>query len=233
MKKIGVLIAIVLSLTSLHGASWTENEFQVLANRYNQQAAEAFDQGDYDKSIDFAALAKENAALSQAYVEMMLRRTMAEQKIRTAQDRMRWAESVGAPAGFPGPYNAAREHLDDAVADFDGQRYDEALESAQRCMDALGAVTETSLPRFYVVRDWKDSKDCFWNISGKPFIFNNPHLWKELYEANRDKLPKPTNPNLIETGHGAGNPQPLRGTPRRHLRPRPDMEYLRRELIMR
>ncbi|MDR3312239.1 MAG: hypothetical protein LBS64_03805 [Spirochaetaceae bacterium] len=200
MKKICIFMTLVLSLTWLHGVSWTDNEFQVLANRYNQWAVEAFNQGDYEKSIDYAALAKENAALSQSYVEMMLRKTNAEHKIRTAQDRMRWAESAGAPENFADAYRTATENLAAALAEYDGLHYDEAAKLAQRCVDTLGVVIEVSLPRFYVVRVWKDSGDCFWNIAGKSFVFNNPHLWRELYEANRSKLPKPSNPDLIAPG---------------------------------
>ncbi len=65
------------------------------------------------------------------------------------------------------------------------------------------AETETEgdvLPKYYIVRSWKSDKDCFWNISALPAVYNNPYLWKHLYDANKDALPDPKNPNLIEPG---------------------------------
>jgi len=57
-----------------------------------------------------------------------------------------------------------------------------------------------SFPAQYKVRSWKDYKDCFWNIAAKPWVFNDPRKWRLLYEANKDRLPNPDNPNLILEG---------------------------------
>lgn len=57
-----------------------------------------------------------------------------------------------------------------------------------------------SFPQYYIVRDWDKYKDCFWNIAGKPYIYNDPWMWKKLYEANKDSIPDPKNPNVIEPG---------------------------------
>ena len=65
-------------------------------------------------------------------------------------------------------------------------------------MASLDGVREiTPLPEFYVVRPWAETKDCFWNISGRHYVYNNPLLWENLYQANKDKMPKPEDPNLI------------------------------------
>jgi len=58
----------------------------------------------------------------------------------------------------------------------------------------------TPLPQFYVVRPWADTKDCYWNISGRPYIYNNPLLWENLYQKNKQSMPKPEDPNLILPG---------------------------------
>ena len=58
----------------------------------------------------------------------------------------------------------------------------------------------TPLPKYYVVKPWESDKDCFWNISGRPYVYNNPYLWENLYEANKNSLPDPKNPNLIRPG---------------------------------
>jgi tetratricopeptide (TPR) repeat protein len=59
---------------------------------------------------------------------------------------------------------------------------------------------ETPLPARYVVRAWEVSKDCFWNIAGRPWVYGNPYRWPILYQANKKKLDDPNNPHVIEPG---------------------------------
>jgi nucleoid-associated protein YgaU len=56
------------------------------------------------------------------------------------------------------------------------------------------------LPGQYTVRPWAVSKDCFWNIAGRSWVYGDPYKWRLLYNANKAKLPDPNNPNLIEPG---------------------------------
>jgi hypothetical protein len=56
------------------------------------------------------------------------------------------------------------------------------------------------LPAQYTVRTWKEDRDCLWNIAGMPWVYNNPRRWRILYDANKDKLPDPKNPNWLEPG---------------------------------
>jgi hypothetical protein len=57
-----------------------------------------------------------------------------------------------------------------------------------------------TLPAQYTVRSWKETGDCFSAIANMPFIYGNYSKWWILYEANKSKLPKPDNPNLIYPG---------------------------------
>jgi nucleoid-associated protein YgaU len=50
------------------------------------------------------------------------------------------------------------------------------------------------------VRPWAESKDCLWNIAGRPWVYNDPKKWKVLYDANKSKLPDQNNPDLIHPG---------------------------------
>jgi hypothetical protein len=61
-----------------------------------------------------------------------------------------------------------------------------------------GAVQpeEAFQPGYYTVGVWPP--DCFWSIAG--FVYGNPYLWRVLYEANRDKLEDPDNPNNLKSG---------------------------------
>jgi hypothetical protein len=59
---------------------------------------------------------------------------------------------------------------------------------------------EITLPAQYMVRQWSNTGDCFSAIAGLPFIFGDPIHWRVIYEANRNKLPNPSNPHLILPG---------------------------------
>jgi nucleoid-associated protein YgaU len=58
----------------------------------------------------------------------------------------------------------------------------------------------TPLPSRYTVRSWDKYGDCFWNIAGRSWAYGDPRRWPLLYQANKNKLPNPGNPNLIEEG---------------------------------
>jgi hypothetical protein len=56
------------------------------------------------------------------------------------------------------------------------------------------------LPAYYRVEYWQTTKDCLWNIAKNPAVYDNPFLWEKLYEANKDILKQPENPNLVMPG---------------------------------
>jgi hypothetical protein len=90
-----------------------------------------------------------------------------------------------------GEYDAVREYSDEAV------RW------AIRSDDFVRAFLENRKPRLpaqYEIRTWKGEKDCLWNIAAKSWAYNDPFKWKTLYEANKNKLPDPKNPNWLEPG---------------------------------
>jgi nucleoid-associated protein YgaU len=42
--------------------------------------------------------------------------------------------------------------------------------------------------------------DCFWLISERPDIYNDPWQWRKIYQANKNVLHDPDNPSLIHPG---------------------------------
>jgi len=46
----------------------------------------------------------------------------------------------------------------------------------------------------YTVGTWARNRDCLWNISKKPAIYDDPWKWPKIYVANRDQI---KNPDLI------------------------------------
>jgi nucleoid-associated protein YgaU len=49
----------------------------------------------------------------------------------------------------------------------------------------------------YVVGTWSKDRDCLWNISKKPDIYDNPFMWPKIWQSNRDKI---KDPDIIRTG---------------------------------
>jgi nucleoid-associated protein YgaU len=218
--------------------SYANNEFQLLCRRYIQWAEEAFNNGDFDASIEYSALAQENADLSDAYVQKMVERDLAEKKIFRAETRLTWAEKTPVTVQRPAPvgdetgaeseaiafessaavFAAAKEALARAHDAFDSDAFGIAADHAEVALNALAwlaaapatpavdsdtkpwRIGDPGLPRYYVVRPWVNTGDCFWNIAAKPFVYGNPWQWRRLYNANTGKLKNPRNPNHIVPG---------------------------------
>lgn len=60
--------------------------------------------------------------------------------------------------------------------------------------------TPGTLPAQYTVRQWSNTGDCFSAIAGWSWVYDDPHQWRRLYEANKHKLPNPGNPHLMLPG---------------------------------
>ena len=227
---------------------YANNEFQLLCRRYIRWAEEAFNNSDFEACIEYSALARENADLSDAYVRKMMERDLAEKKILRAATRLTWAEkstvSIQRPeavtaadgesdpiidennesdaseeaVAFESPasvFAAAKEALAMARTAFGNEAFDSASMHAQAALDALAWITvappslptdqpwrigDPGLPRYYVVRLWTETGDCFWNIAAKPFVYGDPWQWRILYNGNPEKLQIADNPNRLAPG---------------------------------
>ena len=200
MKKVAFILALAMAFSAF-AASYKNNTYQKLANEYTKKAEAALDAGEYALSEEYAAKAAENAELSKAYIDKMLAQGNAEKAIAEAKKKLDWAKSVNADKTFPTAYSAAEEAFSNAHTAYDKGDYLSAVQYAKAVNDALNGVREvTPLPQFYVVRPWAETKDCYWNISGRKYVYNNPLLWENLYNANKSKMPRPNDPNLILPG---------------------------------
>lgn len=201
MKKIITIIATALIAASLFAASYKNNTYQRLADEYTKKAEAALDAGEYDLSVEYAQKASENAELSKAFIEKMLAKADADKTMKEASKKLEWAKGISAERNFPMAYTAGQEAYSNAETSYSSEDYVSATQYAKQVLTALEGVREiTPLPQFYVVRPWAQTKDCYWNISGRPYIYNNPLLWENLYQANKTKQPKPENPDLILPG---------------------------------
>ena len=203
MKKILSILsfALVTALTFAASYSYKDNTYQRLADEYTKKAEAALDAGEYDLSVEYAVKAEENAALSKAFIERMLARQNADEALAKASKRLDYAKQIKADKNFPMAYSAGEQAYNNAKEAYEKEDYESANNYANEALVALEGIKEvTPLPQFYVVRPWAETKDCYWNISGRKYIYNNPLLWENLYQKNKNKMPKPNDPNLILPG---------------------------------
>ena len=133
---------------------------------------------------------------SPAEAEEILAETGTEQEIpESVRNNEYFLESerllgLAREAYDAGDYDTATEYAEEAA------RYAKLSDDYIAGQTGGGSV----LPATYTVRAWGVSRDCLWNIAGRPWVYGNPHRWRVLYEANKSKLPDPNNPNLVDPG---------------------------------
>ncbi|MDR3324654.1 MAG: LysM peptidoglycan-binding domain-containing protein [Spirochaetaceae bacterium] len=187
------------------------NRFYAESIKCNNLARLSFAGGDYDAALRYSAESLKNAALSNDYVTQRLKIAAATRKIDEAESRLKWADRTRASAYFPKEVEAAKGFFDQALSARGANEWDSALNNAINVVETLAAVTappseksppeaNAALPSQYKVRPWDAFGDCFWNIAGRPWAYNNPFKWPILYTANKSKLTDPDNPDLIEPG---------------------------------
>jgi hypothetical protein len=203
-------VAILAAASSSDAAvpnSIRNNKYFLESLRFTNLAQQAFEEGDYDASTLYSDEAVRYARLSDEYVALQLKIKETDDAIAAARSRLDWASSaaVNAQTRYPGEYGRAQTAYGEAGSSRTAEKWDDAIAAAGRVIDALAYLTAappsqppvTPLPAQYTVRPWSISKDCFWNISGRPWVYGDPTKWRVLYNANRSKLPQPDNPDLI------------------------------------
>ena len=181
--------------------SYKNNRYQKLAEQYFLKADKAFDVGEYALAVNYAQKATENAQLSEEFVKSRQRSDSAAELLERAKNRLEYARSIRADENYPVAYGAALDYYNQAKKAFDKEDFDNAALLAQKVLDTLAGIKGMNpLPKFYIVQPWEITRDCLWNISGRTYVYNNPWLWENLYEANKSILPEPENPNLILPG---------------------------------
>jgi nucleoid-associated protein YgaU len=62
------------------------------------------------------------------------------------------------------------------------------------------ALSGDPLPAQYMVRPWSESEDTLKSIAARPWVYGDESEWPRLYNANRNKLPDPNNPDMLMPG---------------------------------
>jgi nucleoid-associated protein YgaU len=191
------------------------NEYYLQSVHLTQLARDAYEEGDYDASADYAEEAAEYARLSDEYTAMRL----ADYAIARAHSRYTWAGQVGAATRYSAEYEEAGTYYNRALEARRAEEWTPAKESAERVLVILANVQAPGQPEFsvsnkteppgsgsgtlpaqYVIRDWSTNGDCLSAIAGWPWVYGDVYQWRVLYDANKDKFPNPDNPHLIQPG---------------------------------
>ncbi|MCL2763914.1 MAG: LysM peptidoglycan-binding domain-containing protein [Treponema sp.] len=180
----------------------SNNEFYVESLRLTRLAQETFEYGDYDASANFAEEAIRYAQLSDEYVSVQL--------IAEAKRLLDWADANDIQTSHANDYNESKGFYDVSLIAYANEEWDESIANAINSIEILarlesgritmGGEPAAGLPRQYTVRTWANEKDCLWNIAAYPWVYGDPWRWRELYNANRSRMPDPNNPDLIEPG---------------------------------
>lgn len=190
------------------------NDYYLGSLKERNLARLTLEAGDYDQSSKHSTEAERLARLSDEYIAKKILETKVYRALTEAGDQIAWAKAVQAATYFPEQLKNAEIHFSVAQdCRKDGDLY-AALENALAVKKDLEAVAEPPPmtasgkviepedvplnPDQYRVRPWDKFGDCFWNIAER--FYSNPKQWPLIYDANKDKIPDPNNPNLIEVG---------------------------------
>ena len=196
------------------------NRYFLESVRLTNLAERAYADGDYDASTRYSEEAVRYAEMSDGYVSRQLKIRETDEAIAAARRRLDYADSVDAASRHTEEYTEAQAAYAEARTYRSAEQWDNAISSANRVLVSLAYIggdtlvrggdsgsgsrsdsgRAVTLPAQYTVRTWSTTRDCFWNIAGRSWAYNDPWKWRIIYEANKDKLPEAGNPDLIHPG---------------------------------
>lgn len=206
-RTITIAVVLLVAVTGLAvGQNFlTDNPYYKEAQELRRQAEQAIEDGEYDRSVELSREAQELTQQAREWAQEQLLRYQANAWTNRAEERLDFAERVDAEERYPEEYENATQFYEEAESLFEEEEYEDSIQASRNVISALQAVRAVSpsdevKPRYYIVRLIPERRDCFWRIAEYDFIYENPWEWRRIYEANRDKIPEPDNPDLIEPG---------------------------------
>ena len=187
----GIAFLAAAAAVPLAAQSLLDNEFYHKAQALLIQSQQALDGGDYDTSATLASEARDNLAKSNDYVVTMQQFYRANGYLSMAKDRITFAKSIDADTRYKTAYDTAVTAVADAKTALDGKDYPKSIDLSKSAIAALENIARVAktppvetprptvqgpMPQYYT---WK---------------------WRLLYDANKDLLADPKNPDIIEPG---------------------------------
>jgi len=216
MKQYRGLLVVILSVClAVMPLSATEEKTQysefvlgLLNNQYMLEnlrliglAESAYADSKYDDAVKYAQEANKYAQMSDEYVKLQIKIKETLDAISAAHARLDQVKQANAHVKYAAIYDKAEQKFTEAMAFRSKEQWDPAKESALAVLSILKEIPNVPvLAAQYRVKTWINFKDCLWNIAGKKEIYGDPWKWKVIYNANKNKLPQPGNPDLVEPG---------------------------------
>jgi nucleoid-associated protein YgaU len=177
------------------------NQYMVENLRLIGLAETAYKDAKYDDAVKYAQEANKYAQMSDDYVRLQIKIREANDAIAAAQARLNQVKQANAHVKFAAIYEKAQQTFAEALDHRSKEEWDPAKESALAVIALLSEIPGVPvLAAQYRVKTWIGFKDCLWNIAAKKEIYGDPWKWRIIYNANKDKLPTPGNPDLVEPG---------------------------------
>jgi len=207
-----VIFSVCLPVMSLSAAEedaqYSEFIRGLLNNQYMLEnlrllglAEGAFTDSKYDDAVKYAQEANKYAQMSDDYVRLQIKIKEANDAIAAAQARLDQVKKTNANVKYAEIYGKAEAAFAEALASRSKEDWDPARESALSVLAILSEIPGVPvLAAQYRVKTWSGYKDCLWNIAAKKEIYGDPWKWRVIYNANKNKLPNPNNPNVVEPG---------------------------------
>ena len=200
-----LLILIIGSAMVVSAQSLQDNPDYLKSVELKKQSEIAFDRGDFLEAKRLAEESQVYAGLSDEWITIMLNRYRANSALKRVETQLRFAAGVKAEIHFPDSLASGKTLYEEARQLFQEEEY---VLSSGKSLEALEVMSVIeyikpvvgALAAAYEVRELPGNTDCLWNIAGYKFIYGDPWKWPLIYEANKDIMPEPDNPRLIEPG---------------------------------
>ncbi|MDA3958659.1 hypothetical protein [Oceanispirochaeta sp.] len=204
-NRIVFLIILCFLAGGLFAQSLKDNPDYRKSVELKRQSEISFEEGDYQEAKELAEESQKYSALSDQGIAMMLSRYKANSALRRFEASLNSATKINGEKNFPDEFTQGKALYETAYKQFQNESYADSYMTSLKGIELLSVIIYipkegTALPARYVVRKYNLTKDCLWNIAGYDFIYGNSWDWKLLWNANRDKLPQPSNPRLILPG---------------------------------
>ena len=207
MRRLTILLVLILFSVAAFGQSLKDNPDYRESVRYKQLSEEALEDGEYKKATEYARQSAEFARKSDAYVAKRLAQYRANQLLQRAESLQSQVDRSGRKALNPGVFTEASALVATARSLYNGEQYPQSSENSRSAIsmfeETFGGVRSSGtsgLPAAYLVRKIPGDEDCFWRIASYDFVYGDSDAWKPIYAANKSKLPRPDNPDLIYPG---------------------------------
>ncbi len=203
MRRITIAVCVLLALAAgtVAAQNLLDNDAYNKALQLRQQAQSAFENGDYPQSTQLSQQSQSYAKEALAIAQEQALAYRATNWLDLAKVRIQYASGMNVPTRYPDVWKSAQSSYATAQSTYAAKQYEQSIAASQAVVAALhGILAASVLPKYYVVRLLPQRRDCFWRIAEYPFVYGDPLKWPLLYQANKDKLQDPNNPNLIQPG---------------------------------